>query len=130
MVSLTSSPTGPTYQAATWITFQCSATSGSGVYRYKWRVYCSSSDVVVFESLAGLETSFRIKSTPSVCYDKVECVAEDAVLPLSGSASTTITSVTGNQHGSMLVPIQKKTTLLQGCYKHATRLLQPVAAAL
>ena len=127
MVSLTSSPTGPTYQAATWITFQCSATSGSGVYRYKWRVYCSSSDVVVFESLAGLETSFRIKSTPSVCYDKVECVAEDAVLPLSGSASTTITSVTGNQHGSMYSTYTEKKPR---CYKHTTRLLQPVAAAL
>ena len=96
-----SSPSGPTYQAATWISFQCSATSGSGIYRYKWRVYCSSTDVLIFESTAGLETSFRIKSTPSVCYDRVECVAEDTVLPLSGSASATITSVTGNHNDSL-----------------------------
>lgn len=102
VVSLTSSPSGPSYQAAVWITFQCSATSGSGIYQYKWRVYCDSTGLVIFESMAGQETSFRIKSTPSVCYDRVECVAEDTVLPLTGSTSTTIT-VTG-------------TVLLAPCY--------------
>jgi hypothetical protein len=94
-VSLTSNPSGPLYQAAIWITFQCSATSGSGLYRYKWRVYCSSTGALVFESVVGSEVTFRIKSTPSVCYDKVECVAEDTVLPLTGSGSETISSVTG-----------------------------------
>ena len=94
-VSLSSNPSGPSYQAATWIAFQCLATSGSGLYRYTWRVYCSSTGTLVFESLSGSETSFRIKSTPSVCYNKVECVAEDTVLPLTGTSSVTINSVTG-----------------------------------
>ncbi len=94
-VGLTSTPSGPNYPAATWITFQCQATHGSGIYRYKWRVYCASTGVLIFESIAGIETSFRMKSTPSVCYDRIECVAEDTVLPLAGSASETITSVTG-----------------------------------
>ena len=50
----------------------------------------------MFESAAGSDNSFRIKSTPPVCYDRVECVAEDTVLPLSGSGTVSITSVTGN----------------------------------
>lgn len=58
-------------------------------------MYCDATDVVIFASTAGSDTSFRIKSTPSVCYDRVECVAEDMVLPLTGSSSTTIASVTG-----------------------------------
>ena len=95
VVSLTSSPPGPSYQAATWITFQCSARSGSGIYRYQWKVYCRATGILVFSSTAGLETSFRIKSTPPLCYDQVECVAEDTVLPFTGSASSSITSVTG-----------------------------------
>lgn len=94
-VSLTSSPSGPSYQAGVWITFQCSAASGSGIYQYRWRVYCDSTDVVIFESISGQDTSFRIKSTPSVCYNRVECAAEDTVLPLTGSSSVAITSVTG-----------------------------------
>ncbi len=92
-VSLTSIPSGSNYQAGIWIIFQCLATSGSGIYRYKWS---SATGVLIFESTAGLETSFRIKSTPSVCYDRVECVAEDTVLPLSGSASITISPVIGD----------------------------------
>ena len=94
-VSVTSTPSGPSYQAATWISFQCRATSGSGVYSYKWKVYCSSTGVQIFESRSGSDASFRIKSTPSMCFNKVECIAEDMVLPLSGSASVSITSVTG-----------------------------------
>lgn len=94
-VTLHSSPSGPTYQTATWITFQCSATGGSDLYKFKWRVYCSSSGVLMYESLAGSDTTFRVKSTPPSCYDRVECVAEDTVLSLSGSYSITITSVRG-----------------------------------
>lgn len=97
-VSLTSTPSGPTYQAATWVTFLCSASGGSGLYGYKWRVHCASTGVVIYESLAGPANSFRIKSTPSLCYDRVECVAEDTVLPLTGSTFATITSVTGTLH--------------------------------
>ena len=66
-------------------------------------MYCSSTGVLIFESTAGLETSFRIKSTPSVCYDRVECVAEDTVLPLSGSASAAIIP-TGEIHIGNCVP--------------------------
>ncbi len=95
-VSLSTTPPGPNYLAATWITFQCSATVGSGLYRYKWKVYCASTGVLMFESTAGSENSFRIKSTPPVCYNKVECVVEDTVLSLTGSASISITSVRGN----------------------------------
>ena len=94
-VNLTSSPSGPVYQAATWISFQCQASSGSGLYSYRWKVYCSSTGVQVFESSRGSDASFRIKSTPSTCFNKVECIAEDRVLPLSGSASVPISSVTG-----------------------------------
>ena len=94
-VSLTPSPSGPTYKAATWISFQCQASGGSGVYRYKWKVYCTSTDVKVFESGYSSDATFRIKSTPSTCYNKVECVAEDRALPISGSASFAISTVTG-----------------------------------
>lgn len=94
-VSITSTPYGPSYQAATWISFQCQASSGSGLYSFKWKVYCGATGVQMFESRPGSNTTFRIKSTPSVCFNKVECIAEDRVLPLSGSASVSITSVTG-----------------------------------
>ena len=94
-INLTSNPVGPTYQAATWISFQCQATGGSGLYSYRWKVYCNSTDVQVFESSRGSGTSFRIKSTPSTCFNKVECIAEDRVLPISGSVSIPISSVTG-----------------------------------
>lgn len=97
MVTLTSSPSGPSYQAGTWISFQCSAARGSELYTYKWRVSCDATGVIIFESSPGQETTFRIKSTPSSCYDRVECVAEDVVLPLTGFASVTITSVAGMQ---------------------------------
>ena len=49
----------------------------------------------MFESAADSSNSFRLKSTPPVCFDMVECVVEDTVLPLAGSASLTITSVVG-----------------------------------
>lgn len=49
----------------------------------------------MFESTVGSQNSFRVKSTPPVCYDRVECVAEDTVLPLTGSDSVSVTSVTG-----------------------------------
>ena len=65
------------------------------MYQYKWRVSCAATGVVVFESAAGQDTSFRVKSTPTVCYDRVECIAEDTVLPLTGTSSVTISSVTG-----------------------------------
>ena len=94
-VSVSSTPSGPSYQAATWISFQCQATSGSGLYSYRWKVYCSATGVQIFESRPGSDTTFRVKSTPSVCFNMVECIAEDRVLPLSGSASVSITSVTG-----------------------------------
>lgn len=61
----------------------------------RWKVYCSVTGMLMFESAAGPESSFRIKSTPPVCYDRVECVAEDTVLPLCGSDSVSIASVTG-----------------------------------
>jgi len=94
-VTLISSPSGPTYQAATWITLECSATSGSGLYSYKWKVSCASTGVLVYESNLGASTTFRIKSTPTVCYDKVECIAEDRVLSLTGTGTMTISSVSG-----------------------------------
>ena len=95
VVTITSSPSGSSYQAGTWISFQCSAARGSELYTYKWRVSCDATGVILFESSPGQETTFRVKSTPSSCYDRIECVAEDMVLPLTGFASTTISSVTG-----------------------------------
>lgn len=50
----------------------------------------------MLESATSSESSFRVKSTPSACYDQVECVAEDMVLSLSGSEFISIRSVTGN----------------------------------
>ena len=93
-----SSPSGPVYEAATWITLQCSATSGSGLYSYKWRVSCASTGALVYESNLGSSTTFRIKSTPTVCYDQVECIAEDRVLSLTGTDTLTISSVSGTDH--------------------------------
>ena len=51
--------------------------------------------MIIFESSPGQETTFRIKATPSSCYDRIECVAEDVVLPLTGFASIIVTSVEG-----------------------------------
>ena len=42
-----------------------------------------------------------VKSTPPLCYDIVECVVEDTVLPASGSASIVITSVTGEDQATV-----------------------------
>ena len=95
-VSIVSSPSGPIYPASTWIEFQCHVTSGSGVYSYKWRAYCSSTNILIEETIAGPPTIFRMKSTPSTCINQIECVAEDMVLPLSGSTSVSIVTVTGN----------------------------------
>lgn len=49
----------------------------------------------MYESAAGTSTTFRIKSTPTICYDKVECVTEDRVLALTGTGSVTVSSVSG-----------------------------------
>ncbi len=38
---------------------------------------------------------FRVPTTPQLCYDVVECIAEDTILPASGSASFIVSSVTG-----------------------------------
>ena len=95
-VSIVSSPSGPTYPASTWIEFQCHVTSGSGVYSYKWRAYCSSTNTLIEETIAGPPTIFRMKSTPSTCINQIECVAEDMVLPLSGSTSVSIVTVIGS----------------------------------
>ena len=89
------SPSGPDYQAATYITVFCNALGGSDLYTYTWRVYCSVTGILVFESAADSSDSFQLKSTPPVCFDMVECVVEDTVLPLAGSASLTITSIVG-----------------------------------
>lgn len=96
IVILTSTPSGSAYQAASWILFKCSATSGSGLYKYKWKIYCASTNVLISESALGIDTTFRIKSTPTLCSDRIECIAEDTVFPLTGSKSVIVSSVTGN----------------------------------
>ena len=106
-VSITSSPSGPTYPASSWIEFQCHVTSGSGVYSYKWRIYCSSTNTLIEESIAGPQTIFRMKSTPSTCTNQVECVAEDMVLPLSGSISLSIVTVTGRVNAHLKITVSE-----------------------
>ena len=96
-VILNSTPVGPSFPAATWITFDCSTSgdSGSGVYTYVWNVYCSSSMELVYQSSAGSATSLQIKSTPTECFDVIECVISDTILPASNRSSVTISDVTG-----------------------------------
>ena len=89
------SPSGPDYLAATYITIFCNTSGGSGLYTYTWRVYCSSTGILMYESVFDSSDSLRVKSTPSLCFDMVECVVRDTALPLAGSASLIITSVVG-----------------------------------
>ena len=94
-VDIYTSPSGPDYQAATYITIFCNASGGSDLYTYTWRVFCSATGILMHESVPDSSNSFRLKSTPAMCFDMVECIVEDIVLPLAGSASLTITSVVG-----------------------------------
>ena len=58
-------------------------------------MYCSSTNTLIQETVAGPQTVFRMKSTPSTCINQLECVAEDMILPLSGSISVSVVTVTG-----------------------------------
>ena len=95
MVGLKTTPAGPVYPAASWITFHCNASSGSGLYSYQWKVYCSSTGLLVYSSDFSSSNTFEVKSTPSLCYDEVECVVEDKVLPAIGASLLTVNSITG-----------------------------------
>jgi len=94
-VNVSSTPPGPSFPAASWITFYCHASNGSGLYSYLWKVYCSATGSVVHESVRSTSNSFSLKSTPPVCSDILECIVEDQVLPATGSAFATITTVVG-----------------------------------
>ena len=54
--------------------------------------------MVVYQSGVGTSTSLRVKSTPPECFDVVECVVEDQVLPATGSVSVSLVSVVGQYH--------------------------------
>ena len=59
--------------------------------------------LLVYESELGSINSFRVKTTPPICYDKVVCVAEDTVLPASGTSSITVTSVSVRSYGTEIL---------------------------
>jgi len=118
-VTISTTPLGPSFPAATWINFQCNASNGSGLYSYQWRVYCSVTGLLVYESELGSINSFRVKTTPPICYDKVVCVAEDTVLPASGTASITVTSVSGRSYGMVFLHLLGKlriSTIIPRCW--------------
>ena len=86
----------------------CSAKSGSGLYEYKWKVYCASTGVLISESVLGTQNTYNIKSTPALCSDRIECVVEDIVYPLTGSKSSTISLVTGECYAWVLLCLFKQ----------------------
>ena len=59
--------------------------------------------LLVYESEFGSVNYFRVKTTPPICYDRIVCVAEDMVLPASGTASITVTSVSGRSYGTEIL---------------------------
>ena len=94
-VILSTDPSGPDYPAGVWISLTCQTYGGSGTYAYRWRVYCSSTGSLISESEPGTSNTFRVKSTPPVCSDKIECVVEDGETLSAASAMLTISPVVG-----------------------------------
>ena len=94
-VILSTDPSGPDYPAGVWISLTCQTYGGSGTYAYRWRVYCSSTGALISESEPGTSNTFRVKSTPPVCSDKIECVVEDGETLSAASTTLTISPVVG-----------------------------------
>ena len=65
------------------------------MYSYRWKIYCSSTGALVSESELTSLNTFSVKSTPSICSDKIDCVVEDGEAQSVSSASFNISSVIG-----------------------------------
>ena len=95
-VSITTVPSGPEFPAAVWIDFTCNAVGVSfpDVLNYRWTVSCNATGSIVSVT-EGNTNTIRVRSTPLVCSDVIECIVEDPVFQLAGSNSTMVTSVVG-----------------------------------